>query len=59
MTTSKIPFLDLIAVHRELREELLSVVQTALDTAGFIGCGNEAHQATIVLLNRLFQHGSR
>src|SRR5574338_475416 len=33
----KVPFLDLITPHRELREELLEVFQTALDTAGFIG----------------------
>jgi dTDP-4-amino-4,6-dideoxygalactose transaminase len=32
-----IPFLDLITPHRELREELLQVVSSALDTAGFIG----------------------
>jgi len=32
-----IPFVDLVTVHRELREELRSVFETALDTAGFIG----------------------
>ena len=32
-----IPFLDLVTPHRELREELLQVVNSALDTAGFIG----------------------
>jgi dTDP-4-amino-4,6-dideoxygalactose transaminase len=32
-----IPFLDLITPHRDLREELLQVVNSALDTAGFIG----------------------
>src|SRR3977135_1919721 len=37
MMTSKIPFLDLVTVHRELREELRSVFEAALDTAGFIG----------------------
>ena len=37
MSGDKVPFLDLVTVHRELREELLSVVNTALDTAGFIG----------------------
>lgn len=37
MSTGKIPFLDLITVHRELREELHSVFETALDTATFIG----------------------
>src|SRR5881296_4781194 len=37
MTTGEIPFLDLVTVHRELREELRSVFETALDTAGFIG----------------------
>src|SRR5580700_3214315 len=37
MTTQGIPFLDLVTPHRELREELLQVVNTAFDTAGFIG----------------------
>ena len=37
MKTGEIPFLDLVTVHRELREELRSVFETALDTAGFIG----------------------
>ena len=37
MSSNKIPFLDLITVHRELQDELLSVAKTALDTAGFIG----------------------
>src|SRR3989442_10416197 len=37
MTTGEIPFLDLVTVHRELREELRSVFETALDTAGFAG----------------------
>jgi dTDP-4-amino-4,6-dideoxygalactose transaminase len=37
MSSDSIPFLDLVTVHRELREELLSVFKTALDTAGFIG----------------------
>lgn len=35
--TSKIPFLDLVSLHRELKEELYSVLGRALDTAGFIG----------------------
>ncbi|MFQ5796942.1 MAG: DegT/DnrJ/EryC1/StrS family aminotransferase, partial [Candidatus Bipolaricaulia bacterium] len=33
----KIPFLDLVSLHRELEEELVSVFQSALRTAGFIG----------------------
>jgi dTDP-4-amino-4,6-dideoxygalactose transaminase len=37
MSQAKIPFLDLITVHRELRDELRSVFEAALDTAGFIG----------------------
>jgi dTDP-4-amino-4,6-dideoxygalactose transaminase len=37
MSEAKIPFLDLITVHRELREELRAVFEAALDTAGFIG----------------------
>jgi dTDP-4-amino-4,6-dideoxygalactose transaminase len=32
-----IPFLDLIAPHAELKEELQEVFKTALETAGFIG----------------------
>src|SRR5204862_2207117 len=37
MSTPEIPFLDLVTVHRELRDELRSVFETALDAAGFIG----------------------
>ena len=37
MSTREVPFLDLVTAHRELREELLEVVETALDSAGFIG----------------------
>jgi len=37
MTADPIPFLDLVTVHRELRGELRSVFEAALDTAGFIG----------------------
>src|SRR5438445_3674617 len=37
MSTSEIPLLDLVTVHRELREELRSVFETALDSAGFVG----------------------
>jgi dTDP-4-amino-4,6-dideoxygalactose transaminase len=37
MSTTTIPFLDLITVHRELRDELRSAFEAALDTAGFIG----------------------
>ena len=37
MSTGEIPFLEPVTVHRELREELRSVFETALDTAGFIG----------------------
>lgn len=33
----EIPFLDLITPHQELQEELLRVVRTAFNTAGFIG----------------------
>jgi dTDP-4-amino-4,6-dideoxygalactose transaminase len=32
-----IPFLDLVTPHQELKEELLSTFETALNTAGFIG----------------------
>jgi len=37
MNTSEIPFVDLVTVHRELREDLRSVFDVALDTAGFVG----------------------
>lgn len=37
MSTNAIPFLDLVTVHHELREELREVFERALDTAGFIG----------------------
>ncbi|HEX3744917.1 MAG TPA: DegT/DnrJ/EryC1/StrS family aminotransferase [Bryobacteraceae bacterium] len=33
----KIPFLDLVTPHQQLKQELLDVVSRALDTAGFIG----------------------
>ena len=33
----KVPFLDLVTPHAELRDELRQVFETALDTAGFIG----------------------
>ncbi|MFQ5737591.1 MAG: DegT/DnrJ/EryC1/StrS family aminotransferase [Acidobacteriota bacterium] len=36
-SNEKIPFLDLVSLHRELEEELVSVFQSALRTAGFIG----------------------
>jgi dTDP-4-amino-4,6-dideoxygalactose transaminase len=35
--TNRIPFLDLVTPHKELREELVEVFNSALDTAGFIG----------------------
>jgi dTDP-4-amino-4,6-dideoxygalactose transaminase len=34
---AKIPFVDLIALHQELREELVASFRAALDTAVFIG----------------------
>jgi len=37
MTNENIPFLDLVTVHRELRDELVEVLTTALWNAGFIG----------------------
>jgi dTDP-4-amino-4,6-dideoxygalactose transaminase len=33
----KIPFVDLVTLHRELEEELVTVFRSALRTAGFIG----------------------
>ena len=37
MNSEKIPFLDLLTVHRELQSEFVDVLKTALSTAGFIG----------------------
>src|SRR5258705_8571373 len=36
-TSADIPFLDLVAPHRELEAELISVFQEAIRTAMFIG----------------------
>src|ERR1039457_1113463 len=36
-TPDKIPFLDLVTLHSELKDELSAVFSRALDTAGFIG----------------------
>ena len=35
--TSKIPFLDLVTPHLEMRDELVGVLDQALRTAGFVG----------------------
>ena len=35
--SDKIPFLDLVTPHAELRDELIAVFKSALDTAGFVG----------------------
>ena len=37
MNDEKIPFLDLVTVHRGLEEEFVDILKTALSTAGFIG----------------------
>jgi dTDP-4-amino-4,6-dideoxygalactose transaminase len=37
MSTRDIPFLDLVAAHQELRDELVDVFATALDSAAFVG----------------------
>ena len=37
MQVQNIPFLDLVAPHRELEEELVAVFKQALETAGFVG----------------------
>lgn len=36
-TTAKVPFVDLVSMHRELEPELLSVCKRVFETAGFIG----------------------
>ena len=37
MANDTIPFLDLVAPHEELREELLAVFAEVLRTGGFVG----------------------
>jgi dTDP-4-amino-4,6-dideoxygalactose transaminase len=37
VSTPTIPFVDLLTVHRELRDELRAVLENALDSGGFIG----------------------
>ncbi|MCS6317888.1 MAG: DegT/DnrJ/EryC1/StrS family aminotransferase [Nitrospira sp.] len=37
MSDEKIPFLDLVTVHRGLEEEFVQILRKALSTAGFIG----------------------
>lgn len=37
MSDEKVPFLDLVTVHRELQDEFVDILKTALSTAGFIG----------------------
>ena len=37
MDSNRVPFLDLVTPHRELRDELTTVFEHALETAGFIG----------------------
>lgn len=37
ISSAKIPFLDLVSLHKELQEELCSVFEQALTTAGFVG----------------------
>ena len=37
MSDDKIPFLDLVTVHRGLQEEFVEILKTALNSAGFIG----------------------
>src|SRR6266436_2014603 len=36
-TTEQIPFLDLIALHKELEDELLATLRDTLRVAGFVG----------------------
>src|SRR5215831_336429 len=37
MNDMKVPFLDLVTVHRELQDELVGIFKSVLGTAGFIG----------------------
>src|SRR5258708_38520912 len=36
-TTEQIPFLDLIALHKELEDELMATLRDTLRVAGFVG----------------------
>jgi len=36
-TSSKVPFVDLVSLHLEMRDELVAVLEETLRTAGFIG----------------------
>ena len=36
-STTKVPFLDLVTPHQELKAELMQVLEKALGNAGFIG----------------------
>lgn len=36
-STAKVPFVDLVTIHRELESELLAVCRNVFETAGFIG----------------------
>jgi dTDP-4-amino-4,6-dideoxygalactose transaminase len=38
-STAKVPFVDLVTIHRELESELLAVCKKVFETAGFIGGG--------------------
>src|SRR6266850_661995 len=37
MRDEKVPFLDLVTIHRGLQDEFVDILKTALSTAGFIG----------------------
>jgi dTDP-4-amino-4,6-dideoxygalactose transaminase len=37
MSDAKVPFIDLVTVHRGLQDEFVDILKTALNTAGFIG----------------------
>ena len=37
MSDEKVPFLDLVTVHRGLQDEFVDILKSALSTAGFIG----------------------
>ena len=37
ITNARIPLVDLVALHHEMEEELVSVFKTVLKTAAFVG----------------------
>ena len=54
---TKIPFLDLVTPHEELKEELSCVFTTALRTAEFVGGGSRHLALTLSAARSRGRHG--